>query len=493
MKKNLLYIHLFKKRNTDLLQEFYMRLMQSLIIVVISIVFIISCKPSVPDSSTDLVSVDGHSVQKDRFVRRYQLSQDFANIDRITPEHVKRFLDKFYVDKLYLIAEAYHEKLYEDSLFQLQFEKKMVNIMTKPNGVLFREVVPSSFNITEAELHELYSKSDVQIKLAHILLSSKTVADSLYDELTKGADFADLAKRHSLDIRSSDEGGLLRGNFTYGMAEKSFDDAAFSLKEGEYSKPVKSSYGYHIIKVLKREKIEPGPFEQMRPHLEKILKNSKRGQFVQAYIDSLFTRFNFTLDEDLVPHILHAYIVKSRVGHLDKKRLPPELHQAAIIKYADKEWSVEKFFYLYNSSVPTEHVPLKSAEDVRNAIRYAVTPYLMYEDARRMKLDEQAEFVREYKIYFEKKLESAARTKWVSSGITMTEDEAKAYFENHRKNWPNQQYEQVRSYVRNRLHNTKVKEKQDVLLRRLKRKYEVVYNDDLIKEVVDELNASKKG
>ena len=91
----------------------------------------------------------------------------------------------------------------------------------------------------------------MMVKASHILVKTEDKANWIYNELKKGKDFAKLAKEYS-DCPSKRNGGDL-GFFGKGQMVKEFEDAAFSLKEGETSKPVKTEFGYHLIKVTGRK------------------------------------------------------------------------------------------------------------------------------------------------------------------------------------------------------------------------------------------------
>lgn len=82
---------------------------------------------------------------------------------------------------------------------------------------------------------------------------AKSAADSVYQAVTaEGADFSELAKQYTDDTGTSEDGGML-GSFGKGVMVKEFEDAAFALQIGEVSQPVKTIYGYHIIKVTNRD------------------------------------------------------------------------------------------------------------------------------------------------------------------------------------------------------------------------------------------------
>ena len=85
-----------------------------------------------------------------------------------------------------------------------------------------------------------------KVKASHILVKKRSEADRLLKELQSGADFAELARKHST-CSSSKKGGSL-GFFTRGKMVKPFENAAFSLAKGELSEVVKTEFGYHIIK-----------------------------------------------------------------------------------------------------------------------------------------------------------------------------------------------------------------------------------------------------
>ena len=87
-----------------------------------------------------------------------------------------------------------------------------------------------------------------KIKCSHILLKKESEAIAILERLKKGEGFANLAKELSIDRGSAKCGGDL-GLFGRGMMVKQFEEAAFKLKKGETTQePVKTEFGYHIIK-----------------------------------------------------------------------------------------------------------------------------------------------------------------------------------------------------------------------------------------------------
>ena len=86
-----------------------------------------------------------------------------------------------------------------------------------------------------------------KIKCSHILVEKQSESLAILEQIKKGEKFGKLAKKLSIDSGSAKKDGSL-GYFTKGMMVKPFEDAAFRLQVGEVSDPVKTEFGYHIIK-----------------------------------------------------------------------------------------------------------------------------------------------------------------------------------------------------------------------------------------------------
>ena len=148
-----------------------------------------------------------------------------------------------------------------------------------------------------------------KIKASHILIKIKKVngkldtaaakakADSIYQKLMNGADFAEMAKKYSDDKGSAVKGGNL-GYFERRMMIKPFDETAFNLKKGEISKPVETKFGFHIIKVTD---IAPLPsFDKMKEKLKKRYEETRYKSDYKMYVDSMKKEFDFFENDSLL-------------------------------------------------------------------------------------------------------------------------------------------------------------------------------------------------
>lgn len=131
------------------------------------------------------------------------------------------------------------------------------------------------------------SKGEVEV--AHILLTkdtknAKKLIDSIYNRLEKDEQFKTLARKYSNDTGSKSKGGKLR-KFGAGAMVKPFEDAAYSLeKEGEYSKPFQTRFGWHIVQLIKKHPVQS--FEKLERELKNKVKSGDRAQLSKKAVIS---------------------------------------------------------------------------------------------------------------------------------------------------------------------------------------------------------------
>ncbi len=131
-------------------------------------------------------------------------------------------------------------------------------------------------NKNEAKLKALYDEkykgkdAEQEVMASHILVKTEEEAKEIKAQLDKGTDFAKLAKEKSLDPGAKVSGGDL-GFFTKDQMVPEFAEAAFSLKPVSVSNPVKTEFGWHIIKVLAKKTKKAPSYEEAKPALESEL------------------------------------------------------------------------------------------------------------------------------------------------------------------------------------------------------------------------------
>src|SRR5271166_2587549 len=206
-----------------------------------------------------------------------RLSEVEAAQQNLPPQAQKLPLEQIYpmlLDRLVdgmLITEA-GRKEHLDQDAELQDRLKRYEDRLIQEAYLNRLVTPAE---TEDRLKAGYEalakeKAGEEVHARQILVKTEDEAKSVIAELDKGADFAALAKKYSTDPGAGSGGDL--GYFKHDDMIKEFADAAFALSPGQYSKtPVKTKFGWHVVKVEDRRPGKPPSFEEAREQLKRDL------------------------------------------------------------------------------------------------------------------------------------------------------------------------------------------------------------------------------
>jgi peptidyl-prolyl cis-trans isomerase C len=137
---------------------------------------------------------------------------------------------------------------------------------------------------TDENMKKVYEDAAKQISgeqevhARHILVETEDQAKKIEDDLKKGADFAELAKKESKDPGASDGGDL--GFFTKDQMVPEFSAAAFALEPGKISDPVKTQFGWHVIKVEEKRTRKAPDFEQVKPQIETYVVRKAQADYV---------------------------------------------------------------------------------------------------------------------------------------------------------------------------------------------------------------------
>ncbi len=164
------------------------------------------------------------------------------------------------------------------------------------------DAVTKDVEVTNQEILEYYTANQSQYgtpesrDVRHILIAvkdkdgnvdypaSKAKADEIYAQLKAGADFAKLAKENSADPGSKDLGGKL--TISRGQTVPEFDKVSFDLATGELSKPVKTSYGYHVIQAVSDiRKSTVTPIDKVKASIRATLLQQKRNTEMQKWVE----------------------------------------------------------------------------------------------------------------------------------------------------------------------------------------------------------------
>jgi foldase protein PrsA len=177
----------------------------------------------------------------------------------VTPQDLSKQVEQIKKSYFHGSAQKFQSALKKQDMTLSQYE--LYELRPRLLGTKLENKVTSSVNISDAAAQKYYTQNKSTFttpktrEVRHILVDSKSLAETLEQKLQNGASFAALAKQYSKDTGSAAHGGKLcvAHGGSKGACQQTvapFDKAAFSLKTNQISQPVKSVYGWHIIQAL---------------------------------------------------------------------------------------------------------------------------------------------------------------------------------------------------------------------------------------------------
>src|SRR5262249_53375936 len=170
------------------------------------------------------------------------------------------------IDMILLSRAAEEQGLSGSDDFKKRFAAMRMKLLA---GLMLRQMAQKQ--PSEEAMHKVYDDAvkqmgdEQEVRARHILVENEDQAKAILAELKKGADFAELAKQKSKDPAAADGGDL--GYFTKDQMVPEFADAAFKLDKGKISDPVKTAFGWHIIKVEDKRKKQLPSYDQVKDQL----------------------------------------------------------------------------------------------------------------------------------------------------------------------------------------------------------------------------------
>jgi peptidyl-prolyl cis-trans isomerase C len=202
-----------------------------------------------------------------------------GSLPQMTPEQKREYLTSFAID-LRLVAEAAEkQKLVDEAEIQKRLDYFRKKILMER---YLTEAAKAA--VTDEAMKKLYEDTvksipqEDEVHARHILVESEDEAKKAYERVKGGEDFGKVAKELSKDPGSSDGGDL--GWFTKDRMVKEFADAAFALKPGELSQPVKSQFGWHVIKLEERRQKAVPTFDQVKPQIANFLTRKSQQDLI---------------------------------------------------------------------------------------------------------------------------------------------------------------------------------------------------------------------
>lgn len=278
-----------------------------------------------------LLTINGVPVTRSEFEYSYNKNNSIEGA--VEQKSVEEYVDMFVNYKL-KVAAALEARLDTVTAFRQEFQSNR-DLQLMPFLVDTAYIDSVAYSYYDRMKTQLGGKD--MLHPAHILVllpqqatdeqkkAARQKADSLYSVLKAGADFEALARQYSQDPGTARNGGLLPW-IGPGSTVQEFEDAAYALQPGEYSAPVESSFGYHLILMKERKALEP--FAELRDQLVSALKRQGVEEAsAEARLNKLVAASGGRLTREAV---LDSVLRAEVAGNADLKYLVQEYHDGLL-------------------------------------------------------------------------------------------------------------------------------------------------------------------
>ena len=216
-------------------------------------------------------------------------------------EGKKGLLDSMVITRL-LINSAYEKNI--DKLEELA-RIVLANRNQFLLDALYQDLVIKKAVPSDAEIKDFYNRLEYQIRASHILLKDADTARAIFERVKTGENFEKLAYDYSIDPSAKKNRGDL-GYFLWGAMVEEFQTTAFAMEPGEVSQPVKSRFGYHIIKLVDKVPNDlRGEFDEIKNSVENQLTGLNRRKILYNFLDSIQVAYKVTIDTATCDYLLY--------------------------------------------------------------------------------------------------------------------------------------------------------------------------------------------
>jgi parvulin-like peptidyl-prolyl isomerase len=408
----------------------------------------------------------------DREITSDELEKQWADASRMIIQGVSEFdrkkeiVNRMIGDQV-VIMEAYKEGIDNEVEGDSNFANQKESILLT---VLYKREIADKAQVSESEIKQEYEKGNEEVHAWHILVETKQEADNIYQSLKNGADFAQLAKEKSIDPTVKDNAGDL-GFFRWGKMVPEFQEAAFKLKEGEISRPVKSTYGWHIIKVVEKRKVDQPPYEEAKTLIQARLDQAKKQQMVTEYFKKLKKKVGFKINDKALDLLMSKKeempsdtLGLRRPGDvLDLNKFTPEEQNMTLFSYKGGEVTVGTFVQQFNEYPPAYRPRLSDKEKIEEMAFQTQIRSLLLDESREENLEKTKDFEKEWKNLMEKEMAERMRGEVILKEVGISDEEIQSYYDRHKDRFTVQPQVKVREIL------VKTKDEADAVLKQLKK------------------------
>lgn len=304
---------------------------------------------------------------------------------------------------------------------------------------LYQTHIAEKSEPTEAEIVDCYNKEEYELRASHIVLSDPDSAQAIFERVKAGEDFDQLAYDYSIDPQAKRNKGDL-GYFIWGALVDGVQEAVFAMEPGEISPPVKSRFGYHIIKLVdKRPNEQRMTLEEDRDAVTQKVIGRKRIRLREAYFEGVKERYPITVDtttfrylinkrEMMYPPQILAGLPKNDFDDAQLDRNEAELIAAT---WEGGQMTVKQYLTDVRNLTPNLRPNFEDFDSLATIIFELKKPEILALDALREGLDQDKGYLHKLKVFKELNMADIMKNDSISGGPPPDEGMIRQYYDEH--------------------------------------------------------------
>lgn len=347
----------------------------------------------------------------------------------------KQLLDTIIVTRI-LINEAYKKNIDKlDEIARVVLDSRDKFLL----DALYKKHIASKAVPTEAEIKEFYDNLEYKFRASHILVGTIEEANNMLELLKQGRNFEELAYEFSLDPSAKRNKGDL-GYFTWGHMVEPFQRAVIQMEPGELSPPVKTDYGYHIIRLIDKLPNESRlDFAQMKEQISNKVKEYKTREVSDAYFESLRAKYPINIQKSTCEYLLHKretlyppQILKTLPRNdFDLEVLDRDEKDLILATMEGSQMTISEYLTQLKN-VPKMYRPDLDKYDSLAAIVFELKKMdILSLEAVREGLDNEKEFLDNMKLFKELNMAEVMRNDSIPPPPDPDENTVRQYYEEH--------------------------------------------------------------
>ncbi len=272
------------------------------------------------------------------------------------------------------------DTMYKDKIRKIYEDSKRSQLLK----AVYEDLVTNKIKVTEQEAKEYFLRENTTVWAQHLMvdLDQKKLADSLYKVLKVHPEkFEELIGKYSTDKTTNKNKGNLKP-FSGGKFVKPFEDACMNQPIGVIGKPIETIFGYHIIRVNRRERKDISNFEKKKAAIIQELKDKKRKKLEKKSLEYIKSLGHLKTNDNNIDSLL-KYAKKDNLGDIILDSLPNNIRSLQLCTSSFGTWTIDSVIST-KEKLAFGTLPLTNLKAVKNYIEGMVFWLSLYDRGARM-------------------------------------------------------------------------------------------------------------